>query len=176
MDDLSPWATTIGVIVAAVLASAGTVLGSRWSHRNERSRMRNELVTILGADRNALSEAAEKARIRANEVDEELEKVRDDRRAMADELATVKIAHREALADLVAQHRSALEERDSQRRQVEVTLADVRRQMQEIERELIRSRDEVTRRGDLINAQAQVIAQLRAQGVPPGTGGTGSHG
>lgn len=169
---MEPWATALGVVLAAALASGGTVLGSRWSHRNERSRLRNELVTILGHDRDSLAEAAAKARARANEVDEELEKVRDERRQMADELAEARIAHREALAEMNDQRRAALEERDSQRRQIEVTLADVRRQLAETERELIRSRDEVTRRGQMIEAQATVIAEYRARYPGGGVGGT----
>ena len=78
-------------------------------------------------------------------------------------IAGAKIAHREALAELVSNHRVALEERDSQRRQVELSLADVRRQLAETERELARCRDEVTRRGNMIEAQSQVIAELRAR-------------
>lgn len=170
---MEPWLGALAVVLAAALASAGTVLGSRWSHRNERTRLRSELITILGHDRDSLAEAAEKARARANEVDAELERVRDERRAIADEYAAAKIAHREAMAEKEELMRAALQERDSQRRQLEVTLGDVRAQMAEIERELHRSRDEVTRRGDMISAQAQVIAQLRAQAPPP-PGGTGS--
>lgn len=174
MTELEPWAGALGVVIAAILASVGTVLGSRWSHRNERTRLRNELVTILGHDRDSLADAAEKARSRANEVDAELERVRDERRQIADEYAAAKIVHREALAEKDQQMRDALQERDAQRRQLEVTLADVRAQMAELERELHRSRDEVTRRGDMINAQAQVIAQLRAQTAPANPGGTGT--
>lgn len=172
MTALEPWAGALGVVIAAVLASLGTVIGSRWSHRNERTRLRNELVTILGHDRDSLAEAAEKARARANEVDAELERVRDERRQIADEYAAAKIVHREALAEKEEQMRASLSERDAQRRQVEVALADVRRQLEETERELHRSRDEVTRRGDMINAQASVIAELRARTVPgPNAGG-----
>lgn len=175
--DLSPWLAALGVIVAAALASAGTLAGARWSNRNEQVRLRNELVTILGNDRTSLNEAAENARKRANEVDAELEQVRDQRRQMADELAAAKIAHREAVADMVSQHRAALDERDTQRRQVELTLSDVRRQLSETERELARCRDEVTRRGNMIDAQASVIAELRARlGPPAATGGAGGIG
>lgn len=163
MDSLNPWVAALGVILAAIVASAGTLFAARWSHRNEQVRLRNELVSILGHDRDNLSQDADQARARAREVDEELEKVRDERRAMADELAGAKIAHREALAELVSNHRVALEERDSQRRQVELSLADVRRQLAETERELARCRDEVTRRGNMIEAQSQVIAELRAR-------------
>jgi chromosome segregation ATPase len=175
MTDLNPWLAALGVIIAAALASIGTLAAARWSHRNEQVRLRNELVTILGHDRDSLSEAAEKARARANEVDSELELVRDQRRATMDELAATKIAHREAVAEMTANHRTALEERDSQRRQVEATLSDVRRQLAETERELARCRDEVTRRGNMIDAQASVIAELRARfgPIPPSAGGTG---
>lgn len=173
--EISPWLAAFGVIAAAALASFGTLLAARWSNRNEQVRLRNELVTILGNDRTSLNDAAENARKRANEVDAELEQVRDQRRQTMDELAATKIAHREAVAEMVAQHRTALEERDSQRRQVEITLADVRRQLGETERELARCRDEVTRRGNMIDAQASVIAELRAR-FGPTTGGTGGMG
>ena len=175
--DVSPWVAVLGVIAAAALASFGTLLAARWSNRNEQVRLRNELVTILGNDRTSLNEAAENARKRANEVDAELEQVRDQRRQTMDELAATKIAHREAIAEMTSNHRAALEERDSQRRQVEITLADVRRQLGETERELARCRDEVTRRGNMIDAQASVIAELRARfgtGAGPIGGGTGT--
>lgn len=173
--DISPWVAVLGVIAASALASFGTLMAARWSNRNEQVRLRNELVSILGNDRTSLNDAAETARKRANEVDAELEQVRDQRRQTMDELAATKIAHREALAEMSAAHRTALEERDSQRRQVEITLTDVRRQLGETERELARCRDEVTRRGNMIDAQANVIAEMRVR-LGPAAGGMGGAG
>lgn len=164
----------IGAIVAAVIASVATLFASRWATKNERIRLRQELLALGGTERAALAEEAQKARARANEVDAELERVRDERRALADEFATFRIASREAAAEKDSAHRAALLDRENihrqammqaeqARRELQVQLQRVEAQLEECGRELTRSRLEHERLGDLVRAQSTVIAEYQAR-------------
>lgn len=179
MDDVSSvWVSLVGIILTAVIASGGTLLASRWATRNERQRLRQEMIDITGNDRQRLVDETDRARRRANEVDAELEKVRDERRAMADEFATFRIASREALAeketvhrqamlDREVLHRQAMEEKEVARRELALQLQRAEGQLEECGRELNRSRQENERLGDLVRAQATVIAEYRARHPDP---------
>lgn len=153
----------LAILGAAVVAAIGTIYGARWSGRNERARNRQELITIMGTDRQRLSEELTQVRNGRREVDEELEKVRDERRALADEYANAKISHREAIAVKDADHRAALMEKDISHQQTQAQLRSVEQQLAESRRALERCQTELERRGDLIRAQSEVIAELRAR-------------
>lgn len=168
----------IAVVVTALITSIGTLVASRWATRNERERLRQELRAIAGTERQQLADEAEKARKRANEVDEELERVRDERRALADEFAVFRIAsreaaaekednHRQALQDRESLHRRALDETDAGKRELTLQLGHVNRQLEECSREMARSRAENERLADLVRAQATVIAEYRARHPDP---------
>lgn len=166
--------SVMGAILAAAIASIGTLVASRWATRNERIRLRQELMALGGTERRELAEEAQKARARANEVDEELEKVRDERRALADQFAEFKIttreaaaekdaAHRQAMLDREVVHRRAMDEAESAKRELTLQLQRADGQLEECGRELTRSRLEHERLGDLVRAQATVIAEFRAR-------------
>lgn len=165
---ISPWIGLVGILAAALIAAGGTVVGSRWASRNERTRLRQELVTITGTDRERLAAELDRVRTRANEVDEELESVRDERRALADEYAQAKIVHREALAEQSANHREALLDKDTAQRALELQLREVRGQLDDVTRELATCRMELNRRGDMIQAQGQIIAEWQVRYNIPG--------
>lgn len=171
-----------GAVLAALIASVGTLIASRWANRNERERLRQEMVAIAGTERRNLAEEAEKARARANEVDGELERVRDERRAMADEFASFRIASREAAAEKESAHRAALLDRESvhrrasdeaeaARRELALQIQRVEGQLEECQRELQRSRLENERLGDLVRAQSSIIAEYQARNPSPPAGG-----
>lgn len=171
---ISVWVGLAGIIIAAVIAAGGTVLGSRWASRNERTRLRQELVTITGTDRERLAAELDRVRARANEVDEELESVRDERRALADEYAQAKIEHRiaiaekdetqrEALAEKERLHRAAMLDKDTAYRSLELQLQAAQNQLAESQQEMSRCRMELNRRGDMIQAQGQIIEDWRVR-------------
>ena len=170
----------LAVILTALIASGGTLVASRWANRNERIRLRQEMVAIGGTERQMLAEEAQKARARANEVDEELEKVRDERRALADQFAEFKISTREAAAEKESTHRAALLEREAlhrramdaaeaNKRELALQLQRVEGQLDECNREISRVRAEGERMSDLVRAQAVVIAEYRARHPEPGS-------
>ncbi len=174
MDEVGGGWSVLAIIAAAIIAAAATAVTSRWANRNERIRLRQELIEIRGGDRQRLTDELEKVRARANEVDAELEKVRDERRTTADEYAAARIAHREALADQLTahrqslaerevEHRQALAERDSQQRELGLTLQQVQGQLDTCSRELASVQQELTNRGEMIRAQGQIIADYRAR-------------
>lgn len=176
MDEagVGPGWAIFGVIVAAAIAALATAMAARWATRNERVRLRQELISITGGERERLATELDRVRTRANEVDEELEKVRDERRLIADEYAAAKIAHREAIADKDAAARESLAaarqaqyevlaSKEAQERALGLQLQQMQNQMEACDREMTAVRAELERRTNMIQAQSQIIADFQAR-------------
>ena len=154
------------IILVAIITAVVTSVTARWSSRNEQRKISQEMVSILGTERQNLSNDLERVKKDSRELVTELTKVQDELLQVKEEYALAKIEHRQAIAekDLIIKERDqALNDQHaataSVMRKLDEATALLDTQSNEIQRER-RARQEGL---ELISEQARELARLRAR-------------
>jgi DNA repair exonuclease SbcCD ATPase subunit len=147
----------IAIIVVAVITAAGSIYAARKSAKNDQNRINQAMVTVLGVEREKIAAELDRATIRTNATNEQLEKVGADLRAAREELTEVRITHREAIAEKDA----TIRERDATIREVQARTIELEAMLNACRTELGQVRAELQNALTLIHDQARALQAQR---------------
>jgi chromosome segregation ATPase len=142
----------VPVVLSAVLAFLGALYATSRSSSSDRRRLAQEFTALLGTERGRIAADLERVEQKARALDDDREKVRDELRQVKEEYARARIEHIEALAD-----------KDNALREAHLKNAELQHALDDALRQLERSRQELSNRGELIAAQGQVLTELRVR-------------
>lgn len=158
----------LAIVLAAIITAVVTTFASRRSAKNERMRMSQEMVTILGTERQKLADDLERVKAEARELARDRDASQEELRRVKEEYSMAKIEHRQAVAekDEVIREKDALvRERTVECREFQEQLAAAQRQRDEAKSELARARTQRAEALELINRQARLLANGPDRGV-----------
>jgi chromosome segregation ATPase len=150
----------LALIVVALITVTGTIYAARRSAKNERIKIDQAMVTVLGTEREKIAEELEKVRTRAAQNDEQMERVRTQLRGIQEEYSETKIVHREAIAEKDA----TIRERDASIRELQARQVELEAMLNACRTELGQARSELQNALTLIQQQAQALQSLRTGG------------
>ena len=152
----------LAIIIVAVITAFGSIYATRRSAKNERSRIDQAMVTVLGTERREIAEELDKVQARAQAQEAAWEGARAELRAIKEEYSEARITHREAIAE----KDSLIRELQAQAREFQARSTELEAMLNACRTELGQARSELQNALTLIHQQAQALQAARTAQHP----------
>jgi chromosome segregation ATPase len=158
----------LAIVLAAIITAVVTTLASRRSAKNERIRMSQEMVTILGTERQKLADDLERVKTEARELAKERDQTQQELRKVREEYSLARIEHHNAVAekdDAIREKNATIRELTAQCQEFKSQMHVAQTKNEELSDELNRARRDRSEALELINRQARLLANGPDRGV-----------
>jgi chromosome segregation ATPase len=152
----------LAIIIVAIITAFGSIYATRRSAKNERSRIDQTMVTVLGTERREIADELDKVQARAQQQELAWEGARAELRAIKEEYSEARISHREVIAEKDA----AIRELQATVREFQSRLTENDSMLNATRTELGQARSELQNALTLIHQQAQALQAARNPQLP----------